>query len=460
MWIGFFCTLPLVILKGLNFYNPLIPSPVFPDGNLSEYFNSPLAKAFFRDVSIGGKSVGMGLSYCILAIALLIETNVLFSLWVTFLLFQLWNLFGPAFNFNRFPGYPWRHQQGMGSFIAFAILALYIGRRHLKEVFTRIFRGARPGETSPIERDVWMYRISVLMIVGSLALLAVWGVWTEMGMAASLLFFGYMLVLGFAASKLRAECGAPFSYITPYYGMQFVAAVGGFAVFGSKGMLVATIASGFMTTASFLLIAPAQVEMMELGRQFNVRRRDISAGLALGLLGGLFLGGFAVLCWGYGLGANNLETSWPYQQNWYYGDFRNGELNADHAMEAGTLYTNPESRPLNFMKNIDAKGLGIGVVITFLLAFLRNHFMWFPLHPLGYLLASSHFMVGFFFIALIAWLIRLVIFRVGGAKTIRHGLVPFCVGMFVACIASIILFEVVGIVLRMQGVTEIYTKIP
>jgi peptidyl-prolyl cis-trans isomerase D len=47
--------------------------------------------------------------------------------------------------------------------------------------------------------------------------------------AASLLFFGYLLVCGFAASKIRAEMGSPWGYFTPYLGMQFVGVLGGFA---------------------------------------------------------------------------------------------------------------------------------------------------------------------------------------------------------------------------------------
>ena len=41
-----------------------------------------------------------------------------------------------------------------------------------------------------------------------------------------------------------------------------------------------------------LLIAPVQVEMLEMGRHFNIRRRDVGAGLSLGLLGGLFYKSF------------------------------------------------------------------------------------------------------------------------------------------------------------------------
>lgn len=460
-WIGFAVAFPLAVLKGLNFYNPAVPAPIFSPVALADYFTSPMAKAFFRDVTLGGTGWNVwSVSISVLAIALLIETNVLFSLWACFLLFQLWNLFGAMFGLNRHPGYPWPFQQAMGSFIAFAFLALFMGRRHLKDVFSRVFRRTLPADSSPVAKDITLYRVALLMVLSSLVMLGGWGVWTEMGLTASLLFFGYMLVLGFASSKIRAECGAPFSYLTPYFGMQFVAAIGGFAVFGSKGMLVATIASGFMTTACFLLMAPVQVEMLELGQHFGVRRRDVMGGLSLGLLGGLFIGGFVLLCWAYGFGANRFEYTWPYEQNWYYNGFRTVELNADRAFEAGTLFSIPENQPLNFVKNVDAKGLGIGVVITVLLAVARSFFAWFPLHPLGYVLASSYFMKGFIFTAFLAWLIRVVILRVGGARRIRSGLIPFCVGMFMAAVVSVVLFDLVGIYLRTQGISNIYSAIP
>lgn len=468
MWLGFGLTMPLVILKGLHFYNPAIPAPVLTSSFFHAYFSNPLAQAFFEDVSIHG-NIGAGFSFALLAIALLIDTNVLFSLLITYWLFQLWNLFGKAFNFTRFPGYPWRHQQHMGAFIAYALLALVVARRHLAQVFRVIFSFGNVANL-PLGGERGQYRLSLLMVMVALGGIALWSLWTGMGLTAGLLFFGYLLIVGFAASKIRAECGAPFSYMTPYFGMQFVAAAGGFAVFGSTGMLVATLASGFMTPASFLLMAPTQVEMMELGSQLNVRPRDLWAGLFLGLLGALFIGGFVLLCWGYGLGVDRLETSWPYSQNWFFNEFRAGEAAADRAFsaaggsagggESGTLSATPETRPMDVVHNLNAKGLGIGALITLALAALRSLFMWFPLHPIGYVLAPSSFMKGFWFCALLAWLVRLLILRLGGARMIREGLMPFCLGMFLACIFSIVLFDLAGIVLRLQGISNIYSGLP
>jgi hypothetical protein len=348
----------------------------------------------------------------------------------------------------------------MGAFIAYALIAVVVGRQHLAGALRSAFRRGTPADAAG-EREAVSYRGALLLLGASLATLVVWGMWTRMGALASLLFFGYMLVCGFAASKIRAECGAPFAYLTPYFGMQFVAAVGGFAVFKSTGMLVATIGAGFMCTSCFLLIAPAQVEMMELGRHFSVRPRDVGVGLTLGLLGGLFVGGFVVLAWAYGFGANNLKTAWPYEQNWYFNSYRTAESNADRGLAGGAaVAAKPESRPLDVIHNPDARGLGIGAGVTSILAFIRAKFVGFPFHPIGYVLASSYFMKGMWFLLFLAWVARLVLFRIGGARMIRHGLVPFCVGMFLACIASILVFDGVGILLRLQGVTDVYSKLP
>ncbi len=459
LWIGFAVGLVLALLKGIQFYYPQCPAPVFNVATFGEYFTSPVIKAFLQNVGIG-VGTGIGLSLCLLAIALLIETDILFSLWAFFIIFQLWNLFGKAFTLTRFPGYPWEFQQAMGAFIGYAVLAIFVGRHHLAKVFRLVIGRGRPGEDTSSQDEVVSYRQAVLLVVASLATIALWGVWTEMGLKASLLFFGYMLICGFAASKIRAECGAPFGYLTPYFGIQFMTALGGFAVFNSTGMLMATLASGFICTSVFLLMAPVQVEMMELGRHFKVRPRDVGAGLTMGVMGGLFIGGFVLLCWLYGFGANSLKTTWPYEQNWYFNGFRAGEADADRSFSVGTLGNNPELAPMNVSQNVDAKGLTIGAAITGVVAFLRMKFMWFPLHPIGYVLASSFFMRGAWFILFLAWLARLVLFRLGGAQVIRRGLVPFCVGMFLGCVASIVVFDVVGICLRLQGVTEVYSKIP
>ncbi|MEI6518769.1 MAG: DUF6785 family protein [bacterium] len=461
MWIGFAITFVIVIFKGLSFYFPAIPPPPFTTmwggQSLATYVDNPNLKALLGNMT-------PVIIFSLLAITLLIETELLFSIWCGFFLFQFMFMFGKMYKWNRFSGYPWEWQQAIGSFIAYALIGVYAARKHLTKVIDAVFKRKSIDDSS----EILSYRAALVFIIISILVLVLWGCWTKMGAGVSLLFFGWLLVCGFSASKIRAEVGMPFAYWTPYFGMIFVSAIGGFAIFGTTGMLVATMASGFMCTSCFLFIAPVQVEMMELGRHFKVRPKDIRTGLIMGLIGGIFIGGFTLLSWAYGIGGDNMKYAWPYSQNWYFNGYRQGELSADRsytaAVSTGKAYTPaPDNAPLNIFKsplNIDAKGLVIGIAVTLILALCRGLFIWFPLHPIGYVLATTFFGRTMWFSILIAWLVRVIVLKIGGVHSIRKGLTPFAVGMFLACISSIIVFEVVGFVLRAQGITSVYALWP
>jgi hypothetical protein len=463
MWLGFLITLPLVLLKGFNNYNPDIPAPILSFNHLGSLVTNPELKAFLKDVYVMG-SIQTGLSFSLLAIALLIDTSVLFSLWTMFFIFQLWNLFGKIAGWTRFAGYPWPQQQHMGAFLGYALIILFMARRHIAEVFKLVFniksnKQADPNQAASRKKEAGMYRVALLMFVAAFLLIAWWGSWTGMGWKTSLIFFGYMFVVGMVASRVRVETGAPFGYITPYVGMQFVSAAGGFLLFGSIGMMIATIASGFMTTANFILISATQMEMLELGHRNDVKKSAISFGLLVGLLGAIFIGGYVFLQTGYGKGADNIPYKWAYQQVFYFNNFISGEADADRAFINGTLQSTL-AKPFDPISNMHAKGMYIGMGITLLLGMLRNLFTWFPLQPIGYVLAPSYFMGGFWLCAFIAWLVRVIMLRFGGTHTIRNALMPFVVGMFLACIASVLFFTIFSVYLRSTGITDVYIGLP
>lgn len=127
MWVGFGITFVLVMLKGIHYYYPAVPAPVWEEMRTAEFVTSPALKAYLGNVWIS-------VIFTLLAIALLVETDILFSIWASFLLWQLFPLFGKIFSFNRFVGYPYEVAQSVGAFIAFAFLALIVSRRHLLKV--------------------------------------------------------------------------------------------------------------------------------------------------------------------------------------------------------------------------------------------------------------------------------------------------------------------------------------
>jgi hypothetical protein len=70
-------------------------------------------------------------------------------------------------------------------------------------------------------------------------------------------------------------------------------------------------------------------------------------------------------------------------------------------------------------------GLGSGIAVLF--ALLRQRLLWFPLHPMGFAMASAYgyHLWGPF---LAVWLLKVLVLRFGGHTTYRR-LVPFFLGI-------------------------------
>jgi hypothetical protein len=89
---------------------------------------------------------------------------------------------------------------------------------------------------------------------------------------------------------------------------------------------------------------------------------------------------------------------------------------------------------------------GIGAVVTIFCAFMRLNFIWWPLHPWGFLLGQQldtyYRFPGAFFVA---WLVKVVIFRWFGKK-MYDKLKPFFIGLIISDITMMLVNVLVAIV--------------
>jgi hypothetical protein len=73
------------------------------------------------------------------------------------------------------------------------------------------------------------------------------------------------------------------------------------------------------------------------------------------------------------------------------------------------------------------KGIGAGTMA--LLMYLRHHFLWWPLHPLGFTICTVSFIVArIWFSFFIAWLLKLVVLKYGGPSLYRQ-VTPLFMGL-------------------------------
>jgi len=91
--------------------------------------------------------------------------------------------------------------------------------------------------------------------------------------------------------------------------------------------------------------------------------------------------------------------------------------------------------------------IGVSLLATLGMAWMRTLFLWWPFHPAGYALAMNFGVEYFWTCVLIAWLIKLVILRYGGHK-VYHKTVPFMFGVVIGeyCIGAF--WSVMSVILQ------------
>lgn len=453
-WAGAILAMVYCLLQGLAHYVPGMPDPTV-NVDLTEYFASPAVKAMVR----GFYNSNFHIILLMVSIAFFVDLEMLASILLFYWLFKIPFYFGEVFGWKNLKGpvdnFPFHQEQHIGSFLAFALIVLWVARRHLRGVWLRILR--RPGGIDDSE-EAFGYRTAVAMILLSFLVFAVWGTMTGLGAGSSLIFFSFIVVCGFAAARIRTEMGAPWTYFTPYFPYLIFFLLGGLPVFGMETMVLAYCVGGFMAVAQFLMFAPSQVEMMYLGGQFEARQKGVSWALIVGMLAGVLLGGYVMLVWAYGVGGENIPymSNWAIRQHWYLNSlsWAVNEANASAAaaaqgQEAAVSYP---VAPLT--------AAGFGALFTVLLTVLRARFVGFWLHPIGYVLANTYFAYMTWGSLLVAWIVKLISLKVGGPRLIREHMTPLFAGVFCGSIAGIVFWNVVAGIALSQGVRDVFSCFP
>lgn len=436
-WAGFVIAVAWGCLKGWNFYNSSVPNMAI-DWPLGPYFTDP---------GWGGMwNVNFTVSIFVVSIAIFFELNVLLSLVLGYWLYRSLNWVGVWSDMKVNPGYPWRYEQTVGAYLGYALAVLFFTRTYLWGVLRKAFRG----ETDPAAPV--SYRTALAMLAGAFVGAAVWASWVGASMNGILIFFLFLVTIGFVAAKIRAECGIPYGYFTPYNAMVLVAILGGMRAFGPAGMLVALVCSGFATVSVFYFIPGAQMELIQLGAERRIRSRDIPMTVLIGVVGGLIIGGWVFLSNAYALGGDNIRYQWAFNQQWFFNSYKR-ELATTTAewMQGGG-----GTSGMSFETGTVLVTAGLGVVLTM----LRQLFSGFWFHPVGLIFSSTYMMDAVWGSILVAWLVRYLVLKFGGAHSVRNRLQPFFVGSFVGALLVIVLFHIIGGYMRSLGMPKIYGAIP
>jgi hypothetical protein len=219
-------------------------------------------------------------------------------------------------------------------------------------------------------------------------------------------------------SRIRAEAGPAWAF-GPYRDVSRALVVG----LGSRGLTESDISSlslfRWVSRDVRFLPMPFQMEALKIADTAGIRRGLVISVILLATVVGLAIGFVAVLRVSYDLG-------------WGSGKVYLGPIGG-----ATAAWT----QGMDWLRNpMPADRLGMpwllgSAAATLVLAHLRTLFVWWPFHPIGYVMAETGTGGSFWFHYLLAWLLKLMFLRYGGHRVYVQSL-PFVIGVILGDILT------------------------
>jgi len=397
-WVGFAIPFVLGSINALHDYYGLVPAiQLTPD---VEAFRRSLTLHFW--FSFGT----IGFAYCI-------SSSVSLSIWV-------FKLLGLALDgLARMVG--WQSverldmyvdlgsssanqaHQSMGAMIVLVAFGLWMARDHLRGVWRKALRGDPEVDDSG---ELLSYRTAVVGTVAGLAFLGGWQWLAGMPLGAALIFLGATFVVYLALTRAVCEAGIP--VLRPAMsGSAFLISGWGSAQVGHPGLVQLAFNHSWAVDIRITMMAIiAHVLRLMPGRQRMIRRVGAALGLALVL--SFITGTLTLLTMAYEHGAINLE-------GYYFISYAQAPFTWMQAWMSSPSGPNWGGWATT----------GLGMTVMFGLQTAWRGITWWPLHPLGYALMGMGPMDYYWFSFFVAWLLKVLVLKYGGAQLYRKTLPMF-----------------------------------
>ncbi|CCH49236.1 DUF6785 family protein [Pseudodesulfovibrio piezophilus] len=394
----------LHLLNGLHFYFPSIPQmptlvlagTYFPKFGLFSGFHK--LKMFFVPAFIG--------------FAFLTTRQISFSMWVFYilggLLFGVLYIFGwqlPEAALGTTLGPDLARPEGaqtIGAYIIFFIFLLWLARHHLKETVICFLRpvchsseleGKGKFDTIPKE---WGPPIWPLWgLIGGLVGLSAWCWFFGLPLLAALFLPLMFLIFTLVTSRIVCQGGLPYFTLTAAPSDALMGFFGtGF--FGTVGIAATAVMQKVLFLDMREALAPTLFHGSKI-RQEARQRHLVLIAIGIALVLALTTAFVTMLFLGYKYGLRELGLDWATQT--VLANYQNAQRLVDQPV-------GPNGWTLTYA--------GAGAVVMGLLIFCYYKIPWWPLHPLGYLVAYSGGMKILWFPFFLGWLCNHLVLHYGG----------------------------------------------
>jgi hypothetical protein len=400
-WMGFAVPATFSLLGFSHRFFPNVPSP-----NLWA-------------IDIGKTFAGMGLPWSILSetrcsilfaiigVMCLLPTEVSFSLWAFYIIYKLQVLVWASFGVGEGGGMSYVDPRTFcsyeeaGAYIAISAIMIWQSRRFIRQAGLHLL-GRAPEEPTGAFAPL-SGRAAVLGLVASVTFMVWFGVSAGLSWWVFGLLFGSFFTVLLGSSRLVAAAGVVFPD-TGRYGYSFVLNMIGAKPLTTASLVVYTYFSFIYMQDPMNVAMPQMMNSFKLTDSARVRGASWTTAAAIAMVTVLIAGIGGYLHMLYHKGGGQLPV-WPFWSwsNWAFSDLTNS-------------LRSPEL-PSNQIR----LAVAIGAVVTTALVWLHTNVIWWPISPIGYLIASTYTANYILWInALIAWLFSSQLKRYGGLRLYRQ----------------------------------------
>ncbi|MDF2440804.1 MAG: hypothetical protein JWN98_1788 [Abditibacteriota bacterium] len=402
MWMGFAVAVVIQAMNGLNLYFPDTPrvpldiptGPLFTEAPWNQMGNFPMRVW----------PVAIGMSY-------LLTAEVGFSLWFFFLFIKLQLVMAYYLGFpaGSLPeaaesgGKIFTVFQDAGAHIAYVGLLVWIGREHVKKILRRAFGRARADDAE--RGEVLSYPVAFWGFALSFGYMVVWSTFAGMTLLAAVVLWSSYLVIAIIIARVVVEGGLIFVHHTwmpmGVWSQITGSGPGTWLSMSNGAAAVGVLEAGFVQDYRASLL-PSFVQSFKLAHDRGIAGRRLGLLIVAVILVSLTIALHMNVRLGY-------ENSGLQLQGWL--------------QKAGPQMTGRNAYAL--ARGVENASwwhlvwLLLGAAITISIVAMRSRFMWFTLHPLGYLVSQTYPMHTLWFSILIGWSCKVALTRYGGHETYR-----------------------------------------
>ena len=392
MWLAFLCPVIIHSVSTLHFYYPIFPEIPLRYSTWHLFTEKPWNA--IRPFNFDIQPSTIGLSY-------LMSLDISFSLWAFYLIYKFERLVGSTTGISTLlyhKGFvPYRE---MGAYLILFLFFCFLARSHLRNVWAKTFSN----KTKILDVDEPLpYRWAVvgltITLVGLSTLLMLAGARSFWLMLSIFTFFGVVCVID-AWLVTRGLFFIHGSFKTPDL---FVSAIGT-TRFGATNLTLIAFPKRIFFRDRREILMPHLVNSFKVSDEAQVNRRHLLIAICLALIVGSITSFYSYLKLAYTKGAITLSRSWIHTIS-----------PQEPFRELERFLVNPQSTNWQQMAFV-----GSGALVMFCLLSTQYRFMWWPLHPIGFITPGQFPMNNIWFSIFLGWLFKSLVVRYSGLKGYRR----------------------------------------